>query len=407
MSEYKELVKNFASIRGYMRDFYVYGFKTRSDYSARSARTYDNERRRIENWLGDYIKWDYSAKGKRVFISVDSAQIKSNPFYEAWKSKSFTANDCMLHFYLLDILKTGQSYPIPELTDQIQKRYEIIIEPQTIRNKCKEYEKLGIFESQREGKTLLYKLSSQTIQSLPHFEKLLCAIQFFSEAAPLGFMGSTLLDNTKRANELFRFKHHFIVHTLEDEIVEGALEAMVEKRAVELESVNRRTGNISSTKGIPVRIAVSTQTGRRYLCLYNPIRNRCATIRLDYITNIKQKEVIEGYAVFVRMAQAQLSKNWGVAFRTSTITEKVKIVFFIEEEKEGYIIERIEREKRTGSVTRVGLHTYEYEVYVSDANEMLPWVKSFVGRILSFECSNKAVMRKFYEDMEKMMTMYG
>ena len=43
MSEFQELIKNFDKIRDYMRQFYVYGFKVRSDFDAKSARTYDNE----------------------------------------------------------------------------------------------------------------------------------------------------------------------------------------------------------------------------------------------------------------------------------------------------------------------------------------------------------------------------
>ena len=51
MAEFQELIKNFDRIRDYMRQFYVYGFKVRNDFSEKSARTYDNERRRIESWL--------------------------------------------------------------------------------------------------------------------------------------------------------------------------------------------------------------------------------------------------------------------------------------------------------------------------------------------------------------------
>ena len=47
MAEFQELIKNFDRIRDYMRQFYIYGFKVRNDFDSRSARTYDNERRRI------------------------------------------------------------------------------------------------------------------------------------------------------------------------------------------------------------------------------------------------------------------------------------------------------------------------------------------------------------------------
>lgn len=38
---YSELIKNFNKIRDYMRDFYVYGFKSRDDYTKKSTRSYD------------------------------------------------------------------------------------------------------------------------------------------------------------------------------------------------------------------------------------------------------------------------------------------------------------------------------------------------------------------------------
>ena len=39
---YSELIKNFDRIRDYMRQFYVYGFKSRTEYGCGGrARTYD------------------------------------------------------------------------------------------------------------------------------------------------------------------------------------------------------------------------------------------------------------------------------------------------------------------------------------------------------------------------------
>ena len=99
MTEFQELIKNFDRIRDYMRQFFIYGFKSRSDYGEKSARTYDNERRRIESWLSGYVQSGYTQKEKHVYISVDSKTIPQNPLYAAWKSKSFTDNDILLHFF--------------------------------------------------------------------------------------------------------------------------------------------------------------------------------------------------------------------------------------------------------------------------------------------------------------------
>ena len=68
---YKELIKKFNCIRDYMREFYVYGFKSRGEYTEKSARSYDNEKRRIESWLGDYMQFRQTSEGKNVFISIE------------------------------------------------------------------------------------------------------------------------------------------------------------------------------------------------------------------------------------------------------------------------------------------------------------------------------------------------
>ena len=107
---YSELIKNFDNIRDYMREFYVYGFKCREEYNKKSARSYDDERRRIESWLGGYMGFRRTQDGKNVFISVDSRAVRHNPFYKAWKAKSFTAGDITLrhkqhsfHIFLMKI----------------------------------------------------------------------------------------------------------------------------------------------------------------------------------------------------------------------------------------------------------------------------------------------------------------
>ena len=83
---YRELIKNFARIRSYMREFYVYGFKSREEYTEKSVRSYDNERRRVESWLGEHMSFHQDAGGKNVFLSMDSRRIPHNPLYKAFKT---------------------------------------------------------------------------------------------------------------------------------------------------------------------------------------------------------------------------------------------------------------------------------------------------------------------------------
>ena len=65
MSEFDERIKSFQKSRDYVRDFFVFGFKSRNDFNEKSSRTYDNERRRLESWLGDYVRKDYVKKVRK------------------------------------------------------------------------------------------------------------------------------------------------------------------------------------------------------------------------------------------------------------------------------------------------------------------------------------------------------
>ena len=101
MSEFSELIKTFSRTRGYVRDFFIYGCKVRSDFKQKHPRSYDDERRRVNNWLSDYIQSDDSQRGRQIMISVDSGHILENPLYQAYYARSFTDKFILLHFLLL------------------------------------------------------------------------------------------------------------------------------------------------------------------------------------------------------------------------------------------------------------------------------------------------------------------
>ena len=171
-----------------MRQFYVYGFKTRDEYDAKSARSYDNERRRIESWLGEYMSFRQEPSGKVSFISVDSGEVSTNPLYNAFKAKSFTANDIILNFFILDILQPGVRLGVSEITEIIDEEYMSafddpkVFDEATVRNKLREYAKAGILISEKDGRRMVYSRAEDNID-LDDWKE---AIVFFSEADPVG-----------------------------------------------------------------------------------------------------------------------------------------------------------------------------------------------------------------------------
>lgn len=455
MAEFQELIKNFDRIRDYMRQFYIYGFKARTEFDGKSARTYDNERRRIESWLADYTRADYTSKGKHVYINVDSKEIPQNPLYTAWKSKSFTDNDLMLHFFILDqmiedgnenagMAKAGAEQvgaaqndaaqaeaaqteaaqagaanpesPSPggltagELCDRICADYGVVFDSQTVRLKLKEYESLGLLSAWKDKKQLRYRLAPllppETAGPSPAWDRLIMAVKFFQGVAPFGVVGSTILDREETDNEYFQFKHHFIVHTLEDGVLSDVLAAMKQGRAISFTNRSGRTGNVSQSRGLPLKIFVSTRTGRRYVCLYQENTRRFTNMRLDSMSDVTPLEIHSDYSRKQDLLKRNLDRLWGVSFSGSGRLEEICIKFYVNESTEAYVLDRLYREGRGGEIQRIRENEYLYSGAFFDTNEMLSWVKTFTGRILDIQGSNHFAVAKITYDWEKMYEMY-
>ena len=408
MAEFQELIKNFDRIRDYMRQFYIYGFKVRNDFQDKSPRTYDNERRRIESWLADYTQSDYTPKGKHVYINVDSKTISQNPLYAAWKSKSFTDNDLMLHFFILDLLHAvPEGMTAASLCDEISRSYGVVFDSQTVRLKLKEYENLGILRSGKSGRNLVYSLVPRLPVDDAAWSHLMDAMEFFQEAAPFGFIGSTILDREDRCNSLFQFKHHFIVHTLEDGVLAHILTAIHDRRMITYENKSSRSNAVSTHTCVPLKILVSTQTGRRYLCLYHPELRRFSNARLDSIQKVVSGEPYEAYSKVLSDLEQNQGKCWGVSFGNGrNRLQEVCIKLRIDEEKEPYILNRLYREGRGGQVMKIRENEYLYSGMFFDTNEMLSWIKTFTGRILDIQGTDQFSIAKITHDWEKMYQMY-
>ena len=147
MSKYTELKKNFLGIRSLLRHFFIYGDMSRSKAPDKtSVRSYDDDLRRIKSWFKDIIKSKSVDGEKRYSVCVDPSAVSSNPFFSAYKYKSFTDKDINLHFLLLSILD-NKELSISEISDEICNISGYPdFETNTIRNKLKEYVELGLIK---------------------------------------------------------------------------------------------------------------------------------------------------------------------------------------------------------------------------------------------------------------------
>ncbi len=408
MSEFKELIKSFSKSREYVRDFFVYGFKTRDDFAGWSGRTYDNERRRLESWLSGFVRQEYHGKEKNIYLSIDSNLLDTNPLYRVWKAKSFTDNDIMLHFYILDYLQRYGPRTADRLTDGIQQDYGVLFDSQTLRRKCNQYSKEGILLRKKKGKELLYAPGTSAQELLSSHPGLQNALKLYQLSSPLGILGNTILDSAALQNDLFRIKHNFFVHTLEDEVLLTLLQAMHEERTVRLLVKNTRSEFFREVEGVPLNILVSTRTGRRFLCLYRPKKRRFSTARLDAVKKAELKETFPDFHKIRENLEKNKELAWGVSFQNDSGSrlEHVRLTLQIDEAGEQYLLNRLRREGKNGHITRIAPNTFVYETDVFDANEMLPWIRTFTGRILSLESDCKRLTQLFRRDLSAMYRMY-
>ena len=409
---YSELVKNFDNIRMKMRDFYVYGFKSKADFSDRSARSHDNDRRRIESWLADYMCFRQNAKGKRRFIAVDSRKIKHNPFYKAWKAKTFTSKDIMLHFYLLDMLQDGISMSLNELVERLDQDYLShfadagTIDASTVRKKLAEYVQLGLIVAAKQGRELFYSRSKDAVNLKRWHE----AVSFFAESTPVGAVGSFLEDKYSEEVNIFSYKHHYLLQALESDVLVDLLDAMQKKQTVRLASCTDG-GKRICMRVLPLKIYVSTQSGRRYVMGWFFKANRIIFCRLDNLEQVLEPKDLPDYDKYLAKAEAMEQHLWGVSMNRigedgEIKLEHVELVVRLGED-EPYILQCLEREKRCGEVTKLSEGRYQFTADVRDAGELLPWLRTFIGRIESFSCSNKKIEERFWRDMEAVYAMYG
>lgn len=416
MAGFSELIKSFEKTRDYIRDFFIYGFKGRGDFQRRSSRTYDDEKRRAESWLGEVLRCDDSVRGRQISISVDCGHIYENPLCQAYSARSFTDNDIRLHMLLLDLLADGSTKTLNEIVDGLLEQYDASFEPQTVRGKLKEYTDEGLLITEKRGKTAYYRRSPDTAQQFfAQFDGLADAVRFFSLDDTFGEIGTELLRSADLKNDLFLRKHHYIVHTLEDILLPEILTAVTEQRAVHLRTFSAKSRANPDAKGgsfeaVPMQILSSVQTGRRYLAAYLPAEKRFHAFRLDFIRSVKRSEPAPDYDDLAESYQRNLRRVFGVSFaerRDVGNVEPMRLTFRYDPQTEDFILGRLMREKRIGTLTYTGSGLCTLTVDAFDPNEVMHWAKTLIGRIVSVEGGNDAVREKFRRDIRRMHKMYG
>ena len=165
------------------------------------------------------------------------------------------------------------------------------------------------------------------------------------------------------------------------------------------------TSRKQRTTALPLKVYIGTQTGRQYLLAWSPVKEGFFFHRADLIDSVKAGDIFPFPEAQKKRLDEFCSLAWGVTGNNHTRLEHIEMTVFVGPE-EGHIVERLEREKRCGRVEKLDDSHWKFTADVYEAFEMLPWLRTFTGRVTDLQCTDKRVINRFWKDFHEMMQMY-
>lgn len=400
--QYTGCIGSIEKARRFARESFVYGMKDKSDFDEISPRAYDEVTRQMGDWFQDCMQTrTVKVRSKVKYLSLDCRAYSTNPLYKMWKAHSFTTNEIVFFFSLLEVLSDAEPVSIGEL----YAKYDLIhrtggftqsMAQNWLHNRGCPSE---IVVKKGRGKYCL--------ATAPDLSPIVDLLLYYSEIAPGGVIGSFILDKQEGAGSPFRFKQHYIGQAFDCEVLCNALFAIKNGRELEL-IYHPRGGEEEHTSVFPLKVYSSTRSGRQYLIAWEEEKQRFSSYRLDRIQAIR----IAGSALprvsGLRAQFAQLQKYvWGVSFGGGSLTH-VEMLIKVEAD-EAFILNRLEREKRCGRVSLADAQTgiFKFEADVYDAREMFPWLRTFIGRITALYISDEELEKQFWASIQEMYKLYA
>lgn len=448
MATHAELIKAGSfdeKFKNALRDYYSYGFKSYGDFES-SKTTVNADWERLNNILQDYFEWSFD-KCTAFFASADSQSMQENPFQRVYCFCRYNDRDPVFFFNTILALapkvmlrdgvdSLGLDYDIiMRLEDDIVDNKPLSSselacfcnddsEPfdgnnNMINKRLSELRDLGVLiqPNRKRNSTNRWVLNSFATRQLiesgrttnSQFEyHLIRAVDFFSKYMPLGTVGSHIKHRLCCDNSSpFRFKHEYFTQALNDYNLIDLLYAIENGYWCEIEYSYAIAKTKTTLICFPLDVKISSVNGREYVSYYEPFKRSYSNLRLELIDSIKYindgdiTDAVSGRAIFlkdpdiendIKNAHHSMNYSWGISTTVEQVgnaidpapKRTVKLRVFYDSQTEQFIVNRLQREKRAGTVA-VSDRYIDFEADVSDDREMKPWIRSFYSRILSME----------------------
>jgi len=411
-------------LRDFVREIYLESFQSPDAHisiHSKSGRSEGEAKSRLHAFFEENFITKNS-KNEDV-LKFDSRIVTPNPLFAIWKMCHFKPEYLTRDFALFDLLSTEEykeglsDYDLKD--DNSGKNKLEFYTGKTISHKqLRPYIEnlrtngiLDVQESYNKEGTLLkrrYKLAdTKKIQKLIKGNpEILAAIQFASEIFPCGVIGSYILDSIDEQDfpPIFNFKHHFIYNTLDSEVMYTIFSAINEKRFV---TIRRKKNTIRVT---PIQIRFSARDGRSYLVYYTnyPKYKGFNVENFENIVSVKKTEKCTYFDSLIKKYDSIKNNLWGKSIQIDkNKTEHVDFSIQYTED-EFYILKRLKREAFSGRIesdTNANKATFSFEIF--DLKELIPWIRSYFGRITQFNFENEELQQQLTDEIKKMYAMYN
>ncbi len=390
---YKNFIKSYDTIRNVLRNLYIYGCYSRDDFQdmAISGRKYDNERRRILYFIEqEFINENFISNTKYIGFKYDMFRTSQNFLVNSYLIKTFSVNDINYFFLIQQILNDKQTeLNINEIIGNISEVLpKDTDESSTIKRKINSMVKHGLIVEKKIKNKKVYSIAEDFFKEFTTAEivKIFYAVQFYCNLALISVPGYYLKDTIKNylkyernydfnEKEIYMFKHHLLNRIIDDDIVTCILNCIINNKKVKIYYNNKAEAKVS----VPLRIITEYYYGRQYLLSIDLVSEKLSLYRLDKIDKLCEDEKLEA-RVSVEMYNKYIENSWcATLFNENNDLTEVEIDFFIDENKEDFILQRLSKEGKWGEIKKVEEGRYLYKIKVTDAKELIPWIRSFSG----------------------------
>lgn len=412
------LIRDYENIRQILRDIYIYGCFTRDDFIEMgiSGRKYDNEQRRISAYLPDkFIQKRRVDKKVLLFCSYHIEDSEKNYLSGTFRNKSFTALDVMAFFFVQQLLGERKEMTAPEILEALPNYNKtVVFTKDNLRVKLDELVEKGYIKFRKEGRTVFYSLTEDIWENFTDDElyDLSLYLKFVKNVLPLEvpyyFLEEKLhlymkcernleIDNEK----VFAFKHNHFFDSLDNDVLLDILRGCKSGHSLSIQMQEQEP-----IEAFPVIVIHDSTYGRQYLYCFDNSNNKQRVIRVDKITSVKPRKTMDSKEKsIVESMKCFIKECWC----TSGISEDLKeliIEFRFDEEKEAYILRRIEYEGHGGEITKKMDGVYEYKIKVRDPDEMIPWIRSFGERAKVISSEGRNTRETIANDWKKAVMNY-